>query len=426
VGGAGDADLLSGEAGQEDTMSAEPIPPLAEPPVVIPDTEHDRYATFGFISWWDQRKVRDATVLVAGAGALGNEVVKNLALLGVGRLLIVDFDTVEAANLSRSVLFRDTDRGRGKAESAAAAAMQLNPDVAAGWIDGDLTRQVGLGLFRRADVVVSCVDSREARLAINRACYRVGRPWVDGALHEMLGEVRVFWPGRGACYECTLGPADYQAIGLRASCSALARERMLEGKLATTTTIAAIIGGAQAQEVLKILHGLPVQPGAGVVWNGLTNDVHNVTYPRAEDCPSHDAWGPIVECPELSAHASTARQMLAHVRRELGGAATLELGYDLVAGFECVAGHAGQEPPRPAAAVGESAAACPVCGRARWPRLIHRLGGGEACLDHTLADLGVPPLHVLAGCGEGGRRWFELTGDAGAAPAFTREPRGGH
>jgi molybdopterin/thiamine biosynthesis adenylyltransferase len=406
-------------------MSAQSIPLPPVPAIVVPDTDHDRYATFGFISWWDQRKVREASILVAGAGALGNEVIKNLALLGVGRLLIADFDTVEAANLSRSVLFRAGDRGRGKAETAAAAAMALNPDVEAIWFDGDVTRQLGLGIVRRADVVVSCLDSRQARLAINRACYRVGRPWVDGALGEMLGEVRVFWPGRGACYECTLGPADYQAIGQRTSCSALARERVLEGKLATTTTIAAIIGGAQAQEALKILHGLAVQPGAGVVWNGLTNDVHNVIYPRDEECPGHDDWGPIVDCPELAARTTTAREMLAHVRRELGCEAVLELGFDLLTGFECPAGHVVEQVPRPAAAVGESAAACPVCGLARWPLLSHRLSGGEPCLDRTLADLGVPPLHVLAGSNGGRRRWFELTGDAAASMTFVREPRRG-
>jgi molybdopterin/thiamine biosynthesis adenylyltransferase len=407
-------------------MSTASMPPAAAEPLVVPDTEHDRYASFGFISWWDQRKVSAATVLIAGAGALGNEVIKNLALLGVGRLLIVDFDAVEAANLSRSVLFRDADRGRRKAEAAAAAARQLNPDVATAWIDGDLTREIGLGAFRRADVVVSCLDSREARLELNRSCYRMDRPWVDGALHEMLGEVRVFWPGRGACYECTLGPADYQAIGLRYSCSALARERVLEGKLATTTTIAAIIGGAQAQEVLKILHGLPVQAGAGVVWNGLTNEVHNVTYRRDEECPSHHTCDPVVECPELSARSTTARQLLAHVRRAMGSGAIVELDHDLLVGFDCVAGHTTTEPPRPAAAVGESAAACPACGRTRWPRLTHRLSGDESFLDRTLAELGVPALQVLAGCRGGRRRYFELTGDATARLTFTRETSGGH
>ncbi len=155
--------------------------------LVVPDTEHDRYATFGFLGWWDQRLLAEATVLVAGAGALGNEVLKNLALSGVGRLLVVDFDTIEAANLSRSVLFSDGDRGQNKAEVAARAVRRINPDVAVRAIAGDLTRVLGGGVFRHVNAVVGCLDNREARLFLNRACLKVGKPWVDGAIHEMLG-----------------------------------------------------------------------------------------------------------------------------------------------------------------------------------------------------------------------------------------------
>ncbi|MBI4708275.1 MAG: ThiF family adenylyltransferase [Candidatus Omnitrophica bacterium] len=87
--------------------------------IKITDTATDRYATFGFISWWDQEKIRNAKVMVAGAGALGNEVLKNLALMGIGHIFIVDFDTIEAANLTRSILFKEKDNGRKKAEVAA-------------------------------------------------------------------------------------------------------------------------------------------------------------------------------------------------------------------------------------------------------------------------------------------------------------------
>ncbi|MFQ5422024.1 MAG: ThiF family adenylyltransferase, partial [Anaerolineae bacterium] len=78
--------------------------------IVITDPDKDRYHTFGYISWWQQEIVRDATVLIVGAGALGNEVLKNLALMGIGHLIIADFDTIEDSNLSRSVLFRTSDR----------------------------------------------------------------------------------------------------------------------------------------------------------------------------------------------------------------------------------------------------------------------------------------------------------------------------
>jgi molybdopterin/thiamine biosynthesis adenylyltransferase len=379
--------------------------------LVIPDVEHDRYATFGFLGWWDRRRVAEATVLVAGAGALGNEVLKNLALCGVGRLLVVDFDAVESANLSRSVLFREADRGRNKAEVAAEAVRRLNPDVAVRVIAGDLTRAVGGGVFRHVDAVVGCLDNREARLFLNRACLRVGKPWVDGAIHEMLGEARVFARGRGGCYECTLVRADYEAMNVRYSCSSLARDLVLEGKVATTPTIASIIAGIEAQEVLKLLHGLAVDPGKGLVFNGLTNEAYTVTYPFKESCFSHQSCGDVEECPGLSA-SSTVAGTLAHMRGRLGEDAFLELELDLLVDFECANGHPSPPVLEPVTRVPESAARCPDCGSLRWPRQTHVLDGSEPYQDRTLADLGIPPFGLVCGrTPRGGIRYFELTGD---------------
>jgi DNA-binding transcriptional regulator YhcF (GntR family) len=180
------------------------VPIAPEKPIHIPNLSKDRLGTFEFISWWDREKVQNAKVMVIGAGALGNEVIKNLALMGIGHIFIVDFDKIEAANLSRSVLFREADNNRSKAEIAAARAKSINPDVHVQYLNGDVTTKLGLGIFRRMDVVIGCLDNREARLAVNRFCYWMNKPWVDGAIQELLGLVRVFVPGQGACYECTL------------------------------------------------------------------------------------------------------------------------------------------------------------------------------------------------------------------------------
>lgn len=379
--------------------------------LVVPDTEHDRYATFGFIGWWDQRRIAEAVVLVAGAGALGNEVLKNLALSGVGRILIVDFDTVEVANLSRSVFFGEEDQGQGKADVAARAVRRINPDVAIRAITGDLTRDLGAGVFRHVDAIVGCLDNREARLFLNRAAFKIGKPWVDGAIHEMLGEARVFWPGRGGCYECTLVPADFKAMSLRYSCSSLARQMVLEGKVATTPTIASIIGGIEAQETLKILHGLEVDPGKGLVFNGLTNETYTVTYPYHQNCLSHQSCGTVEECADLTV-SSTVAEVLERLRSRLGEGAVWVLDFDLLVEFECVHGHPAPLVLRPVSQVVESAAPCPVCGSLRWPRQTHKVRGDEPFLDRQLSDLGVPPLSLLCGRGAGGEiRYFELTGD---------------
>src|SRR5687768_1439242 len=108
----------------------------------------ERFARLRAIEWWDQEKVKSARVLVVGAGALGNEVIKNLALLGVGNFVVVDMDRIEASNLSRSVLFRETDEGEFKATCAARAAREIYAGVNAQAINGNLLADVGLGWFR--------------------------------------------------------------------------------------------------------------------------------------------------------------------------------------------------------------------------------------------------------------------------------------
>src|SRR5262249_23038157 len=134
----------------------------AEPALVIDD--EDRYGRLRLIPWWRQERLAAARVLVVGAGALGNEVLKNLALLGVGTTRVIDLDDVEPSNLSRSVLFRASDGGRSKAEVAAERAREINPEVAVIPVQGDVITDLGLGHFADADVVIGCLDNREARL----------------------------------------------------------------------------------------------------------------------------------------------------------------------------------------------------------------------------------------------------------------------
>jgi molybdopterin/thiamine biosynthesis adenylyltransferase/DNA-binding transcriptional regulator YhcF (GntR family) len=224
------------------------LPVAKEKPLKIPNLRTDRLGTFEFISWWERKKVENAKVLVVGAGALGNEVVKNLALMGVGNIFIIDFDTIEAANLSRSILFRESDSDRQKAEVVAARAKEINPNINVQYLHGDVTTSLGLGIIRRMDVIIGCLDNREARLAINRYAYWMNKPWVDGAIQELLGLMRVFVPGEEACYECTLNEQSRRDLAIRYSCPLLARQNILMGKVPTTPTIASIIGAMQSQE----------------------------------------------------------------------------------------------------------------------------------------------------------------------------------
>jgi molybdopterin/thiamine biosynthesis adenylyltransferase/predicted RNA-binding Zn-ribbon protein involved in translation (DUF1610 family) len=386
--------------------------------LVITDPDTDRYHTFGYISWWQQDVVRNATVLVVGAGALGNEVLKNLALMGVGNLLIADFDTIEDSNLSRSVLFRVGDRGRRKVDAAAERIKELNPDVGVLAWHGDINYDMGMGVFRHVDAIVGCLDNREARLSINRASWAVGRPWVDGAIQELMGIVRVFWPGRGACYECTLTDADYQAISLRYSCPLLARENILQGKVPTTPTSASIVAAFQSQEALKLIHGLEVQPGTALLINGLTNDVYNTEYPEKEYCMSHNRLEPIVELPEVNID-TTLGELLALAQEQLGPEAVLEFDGEVVVAMQCP--DCGMSEPvfKKMARLYEGTASCPYCGSRREMALTHRITGDEPYLQRTLGEFDVAPLSIIRARNSQERIYLEMTGDREAFFAFS-------
>ena len=379
--------------------------------LVITDPDSDRYHTFGYISWWQQETVRNATVLVIGAGALGNEVIKNLALMGIGNILIADFDTIEDSNLSRSILFRAGDNGRRKVDAAAAAVKAINSDVKVKAWHGDINYEMGLGVFRHVDVIVGCLDNREARLSINRFSWAINRPWVDGAIQELMGIVRVFRPGEGACYECTLTDLDYQIINLRYSCPLLARQDLLMGKVPTTPTSASIVAAFQTQEALKLLHGMEVQPGKALMINGLTNDIYLTEYPVKEFCMSHSRLDPIVELPEATAGQTTLAGLLATARERLGPEAGLEFDSEIV--VEMVCGACGNQEPifQRMARLYESAADCPNCGAKREMRLTHRITGEEEFLDRTLAAVDVPPLGIIRARNGAERVHYELTGD---------------
>jgi adenylyltransferase/sulfurtransferase len=388
-----------------------------EKPLRIPDLKQDRLGTFDFISWWERDKVAAAAVMIVGAGALGNEVAKNLALMGVGKLYILDFDEIEAANLSRSVLFRERDNGRPKAEVAAARVREVNPQVQVQYLNGDVRTEVGLGVFRRMDAVIGCLDNREARLAVNRFCYWLDKPWVDGAIQELLGLVRVFAPGKGACFECTLTEQARREMSLRYSCPLLARANLLLGKVPTTPTIASIIGAMQAQEALKLIHGLPVEAGSVIHFNGMTNEMHTTRYVPREDCESHWTYGEVTELPNRAAD-TTLDEMLQIARADLGQEAVLELDEELVLSLVCNQCGTTDVVMQPISAVSFDAAHCPTCGLVREVNMTHLIAGEEAYLHRTLASVGVPPLHILRAHNGREYRFYELTGDLDEALHF--------
>ncbi len=384
---------------------------MAEVIRIEPEAADDRFSRFDLIGWWDRKRLADARIVLIGVGALGNEILKNLALLGVGRVFAADLDRIELSNLSRSVLFREGDIGRGKAEVAAERAREIYPAMRVEPFEGNVVYDLGLGVFRWADVILGGLDNREARVAINRSAARVGKIWIDGAIERLSGVARVFDPAVGPCYECTMGENDWKMLEARRSCALLSRGEMELGKTPTTPTTSSVIAGIQTQEAVKLLHGLELLSGGGFVFDGVHHQSYTVEYTRKDDCPAHEIFEPI-EVLDWSIAATKTGDLLERVRGDLGSEAVIETNQDLLDSLDCPA--CGRSEPRRQSLgkINESAARCPDCGGDRIPKFFHTISVNDRDLfDATLGSLGVPAWEILTGRSGEERRFYEFRGD---------------
>ncbi|MCW8138849.1 MAG: ThiF family adenylyltransferase [Planctomycetota bacterium] len=383
------------------------------------DLVEDRYHRLRLISWWDQERLKDAVVVVAGAGALGNEAIKNMALLGVGRMFVCDTDAIETSNLTRSVLFRLGDVGRHKAEVACERAVDMNPDVRAVPIKGDLRYVLGLGLLRRADVVLGCLDNIAARVYLSRHAYRLGKPSVDAGLDTLNGDVYTFTPPESACYECRLKEADRKEFKRRQSCLKLSRKETATGKVPTAPTIAAIASGLQTQIAVRLIHGMPVPAGRRLGLYGMSDVFFDYHLDVSPECPAHE-W---IEClrgrevteTPLTAAGSTLDDLLATIRAHVGpqGYLSLEDDREVIVGLACAACGVRREALALAGALSEDDARCAGCHEPMAPDVRSTFDGTEGLGGRRLVELGLPPLHIVRGRDdESGREvLIELTGD---------------
>ncbi|MCP4697041.1 MAG: ThiF family adenylyltransferase [Gammaproteobacteria bacterium] len=378
--------------------------------------DSERYARQGLIAWLDQERLSGARILVAGVGALGNEVLKNLVLLGLGNLTLIDFDHVERTNLSRCLLFHESDIGSPKANVAAKNLRKLNPNVNIQGIHGDLSYDLGLGHLRHSDLVIGCLDSLAARSQLGSACVLAGVPCLDGAIWSMGGEVRWFAPGAGPCFDCTLSARDWQRANERFSCSGFRGNDPDEpAQYAALISVTAIIAGMMVQEAVKWLCGQPVAEGKAIVYNGQSLSLHRAEIPRNPHCPSaHLAYDNVTELAQGTAELSP-RRILSMARKlhydTMASGFILELGRDLVAAFECPQCGQRQTIFRVQSQVHENELTCPHCHADRHAELLRSVDENSPYADHALARLGVPPGEVMAVHGPAGICLFELTGD---------------
>lgn len=382
---------------------------------------------YTLLSWFEKEKVKNARVLVAGAGALGNEVVKDLALFGIGHIYVVDFDQIELSNLTRSVLFREEDAFNHayKAEIVAKRAMEINPQISVIPIVGNLASEVGFGIYRAVDVVIGCLDSRIARYLLNRLCMRANKTWIDGSIENLTGTVRVYTPGIN-CYECGLSREEFNQIMLRTGCADVVRTQSSAGRVATTPISASIIGAMQVQEAMKVIHQdtseqakFKTLQGKMLRYEGMTNSMGIYKFASwKKNCPAHERWENVVECQELSASMSV-KETLSKLKSFLGAKA-VEIN---LRNNKFVEKIVSEKPEKeygvlmPESKLDHHISSTPELKKLSYRTLFHKIFMEDIDKDFpyqdlTLQQIGIPPFDVIQVSTDRGLYFVELSADA--------------
>lgn len=234
---------------------------------------YSRHMIMGQVGPVGQRRLRNASVLVVGAGGLGSPVALYLALAGVGRIGLVDFDIVDLSNLQRQILHQTSDVGRSKILSAKESLLAYNPHITVETHEQPITSDNALEIIPRYDIIVNGADNFATRYLVNDAAYLSGKTLVDGSILLFDGQATVYKPGQG-CYRC-LYPAP-PPPGLVPSCA----------EAGVLGAITGVVGSIQATEVFKqILEVGEPLIGRLLLIDALTMDFRMMRVRRDPACP---------------------------------------------------------------------------------------------------------------------------------------------
>lgn len=222
--------------------------------VNVHSLDDDRFERSKRLGWFNLKKVEKIRVLVVGAGAIGNETVKDLVLSGFHHIALVDMDYVVKSNLNRCVFFSDEDaeENRMKSEVISKKITVLNPDVKIKSFVSSIER-FSEEFIPSFDLVLGCLDNVSARLHVNAQCYYHRIPYIDGATRGLIGKVQVVLPPETSCLQCGMNKTHDKIRNTRLSCTG--RDvTFFEPKLAADINTTSIVSAVQVQEALKIVH----------------------------------------------------------------------------------------------------------------------------------------------------------------------------
>ncbi len=221
-----------------------------------------------------QERLKQARVLIIGAGGLGSPASLYLAAAGVGTLGLVDFDVVEYSNLQRQIIHGTADVGRSKLDSARDSLQDLNPEVTVERHDSRLTSENAFRIIEPYDVIVDGTDNFPTRYLVNDACVLLGKPNVYGSIFRFEGQASVFHAARGPCYRCLF--RDPPPPGLVPSCAEAGVLGVLPG----------VIGAIQASETIKLIleRGEPLI-GRLLLFDALSMRFRELHLRKDRECP---------------------------------------------------------------------------------------------------------------------------------------------
>ncbi|CAA9314592.1 MAG: Cysteine synthesis adenylyltransferase/sulfurtransferase [uncultured Nocardioidaceae bacterium] len=254
-------------------MSLAPLVSPAEELTFDEVRRYSRHLIIPDVGMSGQKRLKNAKVLVVGAGGLGSPALLYLAAAGVGTLGIVEFDTVDESNLQRQVIHGQSDVGKSKAQSAKESIAETNPFVHVVLheerLDNDNVKQI----FAGYDLIVDGTDNFATRYLVNDACVLLGKPYVWGSIFRFDGQASVFWADHGPCYRC-LYP-EPPPPGMVPSCA--------EGGV--LGVLCASVGSIQVNEAIKLLTGIG-EPLIGrlVVYDALEMEQRKLTVRKDPNC----------------------------------------------------------------------------------------------------------------------------------------------
>lgn len=245
--------------------------------------DRDRFDRMRRIDWVDVDAIHGKRCLVIGAGALGNEVIKDLVLAGFRRMTVVDMDFIVTSNLSRCLFFRESDVKKVmKAEIVAERASELDPEAEITPVVSKIEEIDDWDY----DIVIGCLDNIAARMHANAHSYFRGIPYIDGATDGMNGRVMTVLPG-GPCLQCTMNATHVREMERRFTCTG--NGTAFVPKTASDITTTAVIAGMQVREAIKIASGRSDLCVKGVTYYyGVSGEAETLSVSTDPECMNHE------------------------------------------------------------------------------------------------------------------------------------------